>query len=138
VTASERPLPTLTDPVTRPFWEACRRHELRLQRCRGCHRVRFYPAPLCPHCHQGEADWEPLSGRGTVASFVVVHPPVLPAFASRVPFAVALVELDEDPRIRLLGNVLDCAPDAVAIGMRVQVAWEDVGDVTLPQWRPLR
>jgi len=80
----------------------------------------------------------PLSGRGAVASFVVVHPPVLPAFAARVPFVVALVELDEDPRIRLLGNVLDCAPDEVAIGMRVQVVWEDVGDVTLPQWQPMR
>ena len=136
--AGERPLPALDDPVTRPFWEACRRRELRLQRCRDCNRVRFYPAPLCPHCHREEADWVQLSGRGRVASFVVVHPPVLPAFATRVPFAVVLVELEEDPRIRLLGNVLDCAPDEIVIGMPVQVTWEDVGDVTLPQWTPMR
>jgi hypothetical protein len=134
----ERPLPTLEDPVTRPFWEGCRRRELTLQRCRGCGRLRFYPAPFCPHCHAGEAEWVRLSGRGTVASFVIVHAPVLPAFAARVPFAVALVELEEDPRIRLLGNVLEYDPGDIAIGMRVEVSWEDVGDVTLPQWRPLR
>ena len=79
-----------------------------------------------------------LSGRGSVASFVIVHPPVLPAFAASVPFAVALVELEEDARIRLLGNLLDCEPGEIVIGLRVQVSWQEVGDVTLPQWRPLR
>jgi len=138
VPTGERPLPALDDPVTRPFWEACRRRELTLQRCRGCDRLRFYPAPLCPHCHKGEADWARLSGRGSLASFVIVHPPVLPAFAACVPFAVALVELEEDDRIRLLGNLLDCEPGEIVIGLRVQVSWQEVGDVTLPQWRPLR
>ena len=69
-------------------------------------------------------------------SFVVVHGPVLPAFAERVPFAVVLVELEEDPQLRIVGNLLDVAPERVRIGMPVTVDFETVGDdVVLPQWR---
>lgn len=130
-----RPLP-LPDDDTRPFWEACRRHELRMQRCTACGALRFTPRPLCPHCRSAGCDWTRVSGRGTIASRVVVHPPVLPAFAERVPLAVVLVELEEDPTLRLVGNVLDAAPEQVRIGQAVEVAFEELTEeITLPQWR---
>lgn len=80
-----------------------------------------------------------MSGRGIIASRVVVHPPVLPAFQERVPYAVVLVELEEDPRLRLVGNVLDAAPEQVRIGLPVEVAFEELTEeITLPQWRLAR
>ena len=77
-----------------------------------------------------------VSGRGTIYSRVICHPPVLPAFQDRVPYAVVLVELEEDPTLRMLGNVLDCAPEELEIGMPVRVDFQDLDqDISLPQWR---
>ena len=132
---ASRPLP-LPDEVTAPFWEACRKHELRMQRCAGCGRLRFLPRPMCPHCQSFESEWARMSGEGTLFSFVVCHPPVLPAFQARAPFAVALVELAEDPALRMVGGVLDCPPERLRIGQKLRVAFEEIeGGVVLPQWR---
>jgi uncharacterized OB-fold protein len=134
--AALRPLPA-PDEVTRPFWEACRRGELRMQRCAGCGRMRFTPRPMCPACRSMECEWVLVSGRGTVFSRVVCHPPLLPAFQPLAPYVVALVELAEDPRLRLVGNVQGCAPEHVHIGMPVRVVFEAISDeIHLPQWRP--
>lgn len=132
---AERPLP-LPDDATAPFWEACHRHEFVMQRCAACKRLRFPPRPMCPHCQSFDCEWSPVSGRGTVFSFVVAHAPVLPAFQSRVPFPVLLVELDEDPGLRMIGNLLGGPSEALRIGARVEVAFEQIApDVTLPQWK---
>jgi len=134
--AMDRPLPQ-PDPDTAPFWEGCRAGELRAQRCAGCETLRHPPRPMCPRCGSTEALWERLSGRGTLFSFVVAHPPVLPVFRERVPMPVVLVELAEDPGLRLIGNVVDCAPEELRIGLPLEVTFEAVAeDVTLPQWRP--
>ncbi len=131
---AERPLP-LPDDDTAPYWEAASRGELRMQRCTACRAWRFPPRPRCPRCGSDAAHWERVSGRGTIYSFVVAHAPVLPAFAERVPFVVVLVELDEDPQLRIVGNLPDVPVDAVAIGMRVAVGFETLaGGVVLPQW----
>ena len=133
--AALRPLP-LPDEDSRPFWEACRRGELRMQRCARCGRLRFTPRRMCPECQSTECEWVAMSGRGTVYSRVVCHPPLLPAFQAMAPYAVVLVELEEDPRLRLVGNVLGCYPERVRIGMPVRVAFEAVSDeIRLPQWR---
>jgi uncharacterized OB-fold protein len=130
-----RPVP-LPDDVSRPFWEGCARGELRIQRCAACGRLRFTPQILCPACRSAECEWAPVSGKGVVYSRVVCHPPVLPAFQERVPYAVVLVELDEDPSLRLVGNLLDCPAEEIRIGSPVRVAFEDLGDgIVLPQWR---
>ena len=131
-----RPLP-LPDDETALYWEAASRSELRVQRCSACRAWRFPPRSRCPRCQSDAVEWALVSGRGTVFSFVVVHPPVLPAFSERVPFAVALVELVEDPQLRIVGNLPDVAAESVHIGMLVEVAFESVADgVALPQWRP--
>ena len=129
----DQPLPDVDDPIAGPFWEHCRRHELHVQRSRGTGRFVFPPRPA----YAGDFDWVRVSGRGRVLTFVVVRPPFLPAFEHKLPFVIAVVELDEGPR--LVGELCDCAIDDVRCGMAVEVVFEDLTErVTLPQWRPLR
>jgi uncharacterized OB-fold protein len=134
--APGRPLP-LPDDDSALYWAAAARGELAMQRCAACRAFRFPPRAGCARCGSDRSEWVPVSGQGTVASFVVVHPPVLPAFAECVPFAIVLVELAEDPQLRVVGNLSDVAPADVRIGMPVAVAFEPLEeDVVLPQWRP--
>lgn len=132
----QRPLPQ-PDDASAPYWEAARRNELRVQRCAACGELCFPPQPMCDGCNSFEVEWVALSGRGTLFSFTIVHPPVLPAFQQRAPFAIVLVELAEDARLRIVGNLLDCPLERIRIGLPVAVTFEDVTEsVTLPQWRP--
>jgi uncharacterized OB-fold protein len=132
----DRPLPFIDD-AGQGFWAASIQHELRIQRCTGCGHFRYPPPPMCPRCQSMTAEWTRMSGRGRVYSFVVVHPPVLPAFASRCPFPVVLVELEEDPGLRLVGGWAGPIPEGgIQIGAPVEVVFEDVApDVSLPNWR---
>jgi uncharacterized OB-fold protein len=96
--------------------------------------MRFPPRPMCPRCQSFECEWTKVSGRGTIYSFVIAHAPVLPAFQPRLPMPIVLVELAEDPTLRMIGNIVgDARP---TIGAKVEVAFEEVApDVTLPQWK---
>ena len=130
------------DEDTAPFWEAARRGELVMQGCASCGRLRFPPRPMCPHCQSLDTTWSPVSGRGTVWSFVVPHPPLLPAYEAWAPFNVILVELDEDSTLRLTGNLLaspdghvnEIDPATIRIGERVRVVFRPFGDLVVPQW----
>lgn len=135
-------LPDLDDDST-GFWESCARGELRVQRCRSCSHWQFPPRQMCPRCRSFELEWEPVSGFGRIWSFVVVHPPLLPAYAELAPYNVVVVELDEDPDLRMVGNLVDAQgapinsvdPHAIEIGEPVRVAFEQVSDeVFLPRW----
>jgi hypothetical protein len=132
----KQPLPRV-DQESKGFWEACRRHELQLQRCRDCGQLRYHPRALCPRCLSSATEWVRASGRGQVYSFTVTHQNQAPGFRERVPYVLAYVELEEG--VRLLTNVVDCDPDAVHIGMPVVVVFEDVApDTTLVKFRPER
>jgi uncharacterized OB-fold protein len=128
---SELPIPIVNADAA-AYWQGARDGKLLLQRCRGCGRVRFYPRFLCPACWSVEAEWIEASGRGQVYSFTIIHRPPTPAFAARVPYVVALIDLDEGPR--MLANVV--AEDALEtrIGDRVTVRFEGRGELTLPQF----
>ncbi len=127
------PLPR-PGPDTQEFWDGCRRHELRLQRCAGCRRVRFPPRPACPACGSLRFDWFTASGRARVFSWTVVHRPTLPAFEPLVPYAAGIVELDEG--VFMVGQIRGSDPTAIRVGLRVQVEFDDVAaDVALPHWR---
>ena len=133
--APQRPLP-LPDEVTAPFWEGCRRGELLMQRCGDCDRYRFHPRPMCPYCRSFASAWDRVSGQGVLYSFVICHPPVLPAFQASAPYAVGLVELIEDPALRMVGGVLGTPPEQLRIGQKLCVSFEEIADgVVLPQWR---
>lgn len=128
-----RPAP---GPDEAPFWEACRRHELRLPRCAECGAFRFPPRPRCPECRSPAVEWEAVAGTGTVASFTLISPPVLPAFADRVPYNAVVVQLDEGPF--LVSNLVDANDDDLAAGVRVEVTFADLDEtLTLPQFRPI-
>ena len=130
----EKPLPRPSEDSA-PFWEAAFRGELRMQRCGDCGHVRFPPALLCARCLSERAEWVPLSGRGTVYSWIVVHQSQHPAFNADVPYNVAIVELEEG--IRMHTNVVECANEDLRIGMPVEVVFEKIDDeITLPKFRP--
>lgn len=132
--ASAKPLPQV-GPDMAPFFEAARRRQLVVQRCRGCAALRFPARDRCSGCLSREAEWVPVSGRGTVFSYAVMHQVYHPGFAAEVPYAVVLVALEEGPR--LLTNVVGCAPGDLRIGMAVEVVFEDASpEVTLPKFRP--
>ena len=136
-------LPDTDDPVVAPFFAAAAAHELRIQACAACGRLRHPPRPVCPSCRSFESEWRLMSGRGTVWSFVVPHPPLLPAYAELAPYNVVVVGLDEDPSIRLVGNVVADAdapinsvdPATIEIGAPVRVVFPPpIEDVVLPHW----
>lgn len=131
---SAKPLPRV-DEESKGYWEACRRHELRIQRCRSCNQLRFYPRAVCPECMSEEVEWVLCSGRGTVYTFTVTHQNHAPGFRESLPYVLAYVELEEG--VQMLTNVVDCAPDDVKIGMPVEVTFEDVTDeIAVPRFRP--
>ena len=99
-----RPQPK-PDADTAEFWARLDAGEFALQSCVSCERIRFYPQPLCPHCRSLDYVWRALSGRGTVASWTIVHHAVNAFFKPRVPYSVVLVALEEDPSVRLIGNL---------------------------------
>jgi len=113
---------------------------LSLQSCTSCSAVQFPPEDVCRSCGSFELGARASAGRGRVESVVVVHHAVHPLLRPRVPYAVALVSLDDAPDVRLLGNVANRAPDRVAIGDRVRVVFEELSDpesgetLRIPQW----
>ena len=136
------PLPAVSDDSA-PFWEGCAAGELRMQACASCGRLRFPPRPVCPWCQSFEHEWKVMSGRATVWSYVVSHPPLLPAFEPLAPYNVVVVTLDEDPTIRMVGNLVDGAdgainsidPASIRIGEPVTVVFQHGGeDITFPRW----
>jgi uncharacterized OB-fold protein len=133
MTSYAKPLPRVTAD-NRPFWEAARRHQLALQRCADCGHFRYPPAPVCPRCLSESADWAPVSGRGTVSTFVVFHKPYFQAFAAEIPYNVVQVELAEGPR--LTANLVGVSNDEIRVGMPVEVVFDDVTpEITLPRFR---
>jgi len=132
-TLPARPLPA-PSPLTQPFWDAARRHELWVQRCRACDTHLFYPRYLCTTCGSDDLAWVEASGRGTVFTYTVARRPTHPAFADLVPYVIAVVELEEGPK--LTTNIVDIDPDDVTIGMAVRVTFADGDDVTLVHFRP--
>lgn len=114
--APEWPVPR-EDAESAPFWQALREGRFVLPRCDACERWHFYPRALCPHCRSRQVRWVPATGRGTVYTYTINRQPAGPEFAATVPYVIALVTLDEGPR--MLTRLVDCAPDAVTIGARV-------------------
>ena len=135
--AYSRPLPQ-PDPVTQPFWDGLRRHAPQLQRCAACRTFIFYPRAICPSCGGSALHWEPVSGKGTLYSFTIVHRATVPDFRPDVPYVVALVDLDEGPRLMatLIDVSADADPSQIQIGARVEIVYDDVTPtITLLRFR---
>ena len=139
------------DEDSEPFWAGARRGELRMQRCAETGRLIFPPRPMSPWAPHAEPTWTRVSGRGTIWSFAVPHPPLLPQFAALVPYNVILVALEEDPTVRLVGNLVTSEDGAInevdaagiEIGAPVRVVFQRVNEqISMPRWvlarRPTR
>jgi uncharacterized protein len=109
-----------------PFWEATRRSELVLPWCRECERPFWYPRATCPRCLSDAVEWRSATGDGVVYAASVQHLPGPGRDAADGPYVVVLVDLDEG--VRVTGNVLECAPAAVHVGMPVRAIWEPLSD----------
>lgn len=130
---ASRPLPTPT-PETQHFWDGCKAGELRLQRCDDCSNVYFPPRPFCPGCASKNVSVFAASGKGRLYSYVINNRPH-PAFDG--PYAIAIVELAEGPR--MMTNIVDCeqTPEALPLDMPVQVKFEAQNDdISLPLFAP--
>jgi hypothetical protein len=143
--ASPPPGPLLPpiDEDSAPFFEGCRRGELRVQQCAATGRLIFPPRPMSPFAPHATPRWIAVSGRGCIWSFAVPHPPLLPWYAERAPYNVVLVALEEDPRVRLAGNLVagpgaplaSIDPATIRIGEPVRAIFEPLaGDVVVPRW----
>lgn len=115
------------------YWDAARDRKLLIRRCKACGELHFMPRHLCPSCWSNDLEWIGAKGTGQVHSFTLIRRASAPAFASRVPYVVALIDLDEGPR--MMANVLGGDALQVAIGDRVTLTFEDRGDGALiPQF----
>ncbi|MEV7964958.1 bifunctional MaoC family dehydratase N-terminal/OB-fold nucleic acid binding domain-containing protein [Sphaerisporangium sp. NPDC088356] len=127
------PLKPAVNRDTAFFWEGVRQGELRIQKCGDCGEPRHPPGPVCPSCRSVNRTYTVASGLGEVYSFVVHHNPPVPGI--RTPFVVAVIELLEG--VRIVGNVVECEPEKVGIGMPVRVTYREMDDeLVLPMWEP--
>jgi uncharacterized protein len=128
------PLP-VPDQASAPFFEGAAAGRLMLMRCLGCRAYRYPSRDRCDLCWSTETEWAPASGRATLHSWVIFHQVYHPGFADRVPYNVAVVELEEGPRITT--NVIGCEPDQLRAGMPLRVSFETVAEgLALPKFRP--
>lgn len=125
----QRKLPLLT-AENRPFWQGGADGVLQICHCDACSRYFHPPAVVCPRCQSRKVGPQPVSGRGQVFSYTVNHQPWIPELAA--PFVVAIVELEEQPGLRFLSNLVGDEPMQGWIGMPVHVVFEQVEDVWLP------
>ncbi len=117
------------------FWRSGADGQLRFLTCRACGRLHHPPAPRCPYCRGAGLEARAVSGLATVATFTINRQPFMPGFDP--PYVIALVEIDEDPTIRLMTNIVDCRIEDVDFGMRVRVVFEANGEWFVPLFAPL-
>ena len=136
MTDNQLPVPVpLVYPDTEHFWQATGREEFLLQRCNGCSEVVWYPRAICPECYSTDLDWFEASRRGHIYSWTLTNRGT-GNYSAAGPYVLAYVQLDEGPR--MLTNLVDYAPDDLAIGQSVELVFHSTGEGTaLPRFRPV-
>jgi uncharacterized OB-fold protein len=130
-----KPLPVLNED-TRSFWNGCKEHQLRFQKCKDCGHIRWPVSLICPECYSQNTEWIVAGGKGKIYTFVVYHMAYHQGFENDLPYVVAIVELEEGPHI--LTNIVGCSPDEVKCDMRVELTWEDITEeLSLPKFKLL-
>lgn len=130
--AKSEPAPT---PETQPFWDGCAAGELRIQRCLDCGKPYFYPRPVCPGCGSTNVEWFTASGDATLYSYVINYRPA-PGFEDDAPYAIAVVQLAEGPRMMTNLVGVPNTPEELVLDMPLRVTFERRGDVSLPLFTP--
>ena len=132
----KRPLP-VKQPESDFYWEKAQAHELWLRKCNSCEQAYFYPRDICPHCFSRDVIWVQASGKGKLYSFEIAYRTFNPAFTVETPFILAMVELEEGPR--MMSNLINIKPDPAVVkcDMPVEVVFEKQTDeVTLALFQP--
>ncbi len=133
--AGQRPVPVPLN-FSKPFWDGAKQGKLMLQYCPVAKKYQFYPRPVSVYTGKRNLEWRQASGKGTVYTFTITHRPPAP-FKNVPPYVVATIELEE--KVRVISNVVNCAPEEVRIGMPVRVVWTKIGDeMTFPLFEPDR
>jgi uncharacterized OB-fold protein len=117
------PLPDTEWPGTREYWAGAARGELCIPRCSACGRYVWYPEPRCPDCAGESLRWTAMSGRGSLFSWTIVHHAFLPQFKTKLPFVAALVALEEDVRVRIVTNLVDCGVGELRPGLALRAVF---------------
>jgi uncharacterized protein len=134
-TSRSKPLPVITEE-SRPFWEGCRQGKLLLQYCDRCQQYQFYPRLYCMQCGAENPRWVEASGRGVIYSYTIIQQNKSPEFANDTPYNVAIVQLEEGPR--MLSNIVDIVPAELRVELPVIVVFDRVTDtISLPRFRPV-
>jgi len=130
--AKASPRPT---PETTYYWEGTAKGELRIQRCGSCGKAYFYPRPGCPYCSSTDVSWIKATGRARLHTYLISHRPAV-GFADQAPYAIAVVELEEGPR--LMTNIVgvENSPEALELDMALEVTFEPRGKQSVPVFRP--
>lgn len=129
------PLPDENDFDLAPYWAGTREQEIRVQKCTDCDTLRWPPRPMCANCQSLNLTWVSTSGKGSLFSWTVVWHTTYSAYKEKIPFAVALIELDDAPA-RLVGHIINYPVEKLEIGLPVEVAFKETVDgVVLPKWR---
>jgi uncharacterized OB-fold protein len=133
---TRRPIPKPT-PETQEFWDGARRGELRIQRCRSCGRAYFFPRPFCPNCSSRDVEWFTASGKGRLYSYVISHRPAY-GFDDFTPYVIAVVQLDEGPRMMTNIVGVEPKPENLPVDLPVEVTWEQLDDeISIPLFKPI-
>ncbi len=131
----EKPAPVV-NPWARPFWDAARENQLKIQKCKDCGKHIFYPRLACPDCFSDNVEWVAASGKGTIYSFTVVENNAPSAFIQDIPYVVAVIRLEEG--VQMLSNIVDCDPYSLSCDMPVTVTFEKLNDeFVLPKFKPV-
>lgn len=131
-----KPIPQ-ADGSTQPYWDSLKAHQMKIQKCNDTGKFFFYPRGMSPFTLSDNVSWEPVSGKGVVHAFTIIHQHRAAGFVDELPYVVAMVELDEGAR--MMTNIVDVEPDPehVKIGMPVDLVYDDITDeVTLPKFKP--
>ncbi len=120
--AAEPIKPIITE-INRAFWDGCKNGQLLAQRCKSCGQLRYPAAAICQNCLSADSEWRDLSGRGEIFSFIIVHRGYHPYWAVRVPYNVAMIELEEG--LRMFSNIVGTPNEQLKIGQMVKVAFEE-------------
>jgi uncharacterized OB-fold protein len=135
--AAVQPIRPLADNVSAFFWAGAREHRLMVQQCDDCGQYQHPPRTVCRNCLSYGLTATELSGRGTVYTYTTTVYAFHPYFVERIPYILAVIELAEQPQLKILSNLVDCDEDAAHTGMQVQVVFDKVDDdLTLPVFRP--
>ncbi|KKW66468.1 hypothetical protein A5776_17430 [Mycolicibacterium elephantis] len=135
VGSDRRPVPA-PDDVSSFFWAAAAEHRLVLQRCHGCGKLQYPPEICCVHCQADHFDHVEVTGRGVIYSYATVDRPLHVGFVDALPYVVVMVELDDQPELRMLTNLVGVEPDTqLRCGAEVEVVFETRGTITVPQFR---